>query len=587
MTDKVTQTRIGAQAVLRIDNPPVNTLTAEVRRELLDAFDEAVAAADVTAIVIAASGQTFPVGRDIYDLDRPASPPDLRLLCERIEASPKPVVVALHGTVLGGGLELAVAAHHRIARVGTQLGCPEISLGLPPCAGGTQRIPRLIGADGALDLMLSGRMIDAAQALKLGLVDEVTDLDLEQAAIDYASVCGVRRTSDQRIRMEDGAHFLQSVEAHRAKSGSFVAVKIVDCVEAALLLPMEAGLTLEAEAFAECAASDVAVALRHIFFAEEAAAQVVAKDVQPVRHLGLVGGADVAILALNSGLTVTLVSPDRAEVEDALDHVGAHFEVAVASGMPEVQAVNALSRLSCMTEFAALAECDLVLDQSGDTPDPWWELDGDLPDVLARENIFSMRLQFPARGAKLAEITTHSDTQPETVAKVMQTGRQMGRVPLCVDMTEGGLIETLVSRMEVLMGHLAPVASSDILSAALSDVGLPAAAFTVPTAPLEDERLPVAAVRERLECWLINEAAYLISAGAVTQPTDVDVALVHGLGYARTRGGPILQADRITPFEVVQRIKRFALEDGSHWHAADLLQRLANERQKFRDLKKT
>ncbi|MFN3293497.1 MAG: enoyl-CoA hydratase/isomerase family protein, partial [Gemmobacter sp.] len=186
MTEAVRLERDGNVAILVIDSPPVNALGAAVRQGLAAGLDRALADPGVGAIVIRAEGRTFPAGADISEFGKPPADPWLPDLCNRIEASPRPVVAALHGTALGGGLELALAAHWRIALASARVGLPEVSLGILPGAGGTQRTPRLIGAAAALDLMISGQPVGAVQALAMGLLDEVVETDLPAAALALA-----------------------------------------------------------------------------------------------------------------------------------------------------------------------------------------------------------------------------------------------------------------------------------------------------------------------------------------------------------------------------------------------------------------
>ena len=240
--------RQGNVALIVIENPPVNALGVAVRRGIAAALNAAVAHEQTDAVVIAANGRTFPVGADIREFDMAPQEPSLGQLCNLIERARKPVVAAIQGTALGGGLELAMAAHYRIAAKSARMGLPEIHLGTLPGAGGTQRLPRLIGPELALDMMLSGNQVGAGIAAEMGLIDLVTDNDLRTEAVAYArSVAVTRPTSANRTHLADGAGYMASVAARREQvtmelgANALAPHKIVDCVEAALLLPMETG----------------------------------------------------------------------------------------------------------------------------------------------------------------------------------------------------------------------------------------------------------------------------------------------------------------------------------------------------------
>nr|MCU0912360.1 enoyl-CoA hydratase/isomerase family protein [Paracoccaceae bacterium] len=283
MAEVVRRTRVGRVCVVTIDNPPVNALSAAVRRGLGQALAVAEADPGVAAVVLAAEGRTFPAGADITEFGRPPEAPILPDLCNRIEAFPKPVVACLNGTALGGGFELALAAHWRLAAEGARIGLPEVKLGLLPGAGGTVRTPRLAGAEAALDLMLTGRLVPAVQARDMGLVDAVlAGADPLAGAVEFAADLAERGiaprpTRAARTGLAGAPAYLAAVEAARTRTaGSRVPSerRIVDCVEAALLLPFDQALAVERDAFLDCLDTPEARALRHAFLAERRAGKV-------------------------------------------------------------------------------------------------------------------------------------------------------------------------------------------------------------------------------------------------------------------------------------------------------------------------
>src|SRR5690606_16018849 len=286
--------------VLTIDNPPVNALSADVRRGLADAIQAAQDDASVRAVLLVGAGRNFIAGADIREFGKPPQPPALPDVCNAIEASAKPVVAALHGAALGGGLEIALAAHYRIALPGARLGLPEVNLGLLPGAGGTQRAPRLAGAAAALDLMLSGRHASAEEALSLGLVDRLdSGADALAAGLAYAREllaqgAAPRRTRDATAALADRAAAQAAIDAARAQvearaRGLFSPAKIIDAVQAALDQPFDAGLRTERALFLQCLDSPQRAGLVHAFFAERETAKAPetrAAQPRPLERLG-------------------------------------------------------------------------------------------------------------------------------------------------------------------------------------------------------------------------------------------------------------------------------------------------------------
>ena len=269
----------GTIGVISVDSPPVNALSQAVRQGLLDAID-AAQRDESEAVVIICRGRTFIAGADISEFGKPPQEPYLPDLLNAIEASEKPVIAALHGTALGGGLETALSAHYRCAVETAKVGLPEVKLGLLPGAGGTQRTPRLAGVQAALDLMTSGNPVDANRALDMGLIVRIVAGDLQEAALDWARElladgAGVRRSSELSVADFDESILdtYRATLARRAR-GQVAPQHIVACVEAATTLPFDAGLALERKSFMECMQSPQSAAMRHLFFAERQAAKI-------------------------------------------------------------------------------------------------------------------------------------------------------------------------------------------------------------------------------------------------------------------------------------------------------------------------
>ncbi|MDA8746722.1 3-hydroxyacyl-CoA dehydrogenase NAD-binding domain-containing protein [Litoreibacter sp.] len=450
-------------AVIAIENPPVNALSAAVRRGILGALHAALSDENTTAIVLAANGRTFPVGADISEFGNPVQEPSLPDLCDIIEASPKPVIAAIHGTSLGGGLELAMAAHYRVAHEGAKLGLPEINLGILPGAGGTQRAPRLVGVDVALDLMLSGTPITAQRALQIGLVDGLAGDDLRDVVKALAAeTTEIKPTRAMRQHMADGARYMARIAEKRAQLGRQLAPnKIVDCVEAALLLPFDVGMSMEREAFMECLESWPSKGLRHAFFAERLAPKFPElKQAEPraLERIGIVGGglmgSGIAIACLNAGLPVTLVEQGEVGVNAALDRIGAHYQRGVDTGrLTEGQGAAALNYLNLTTDIQALSQADIIIEALPENLSLKTEVFRTLgalakPGAVLASNTsyqdinalaqaggrpadtIAMHFFAPAHRMKLVEIGVSTACDPQAVLTAHALAKTLGKIPV-------------------------------------------------------------------------------------------------------------------------------------------------------------
>lgn len=475
MTGTVRQTRNGAVAILTVDAPPVNALGAAVRAGLADALALALADPSVGAIVLASIGPSFSAGADIREFGHPAPPgvPGLPELCNRIEAAGKPVIAAVQGAALGGGMELALAAHVRLAGPRARFGLPEVALGLLPGAGGTQRTPRLTGAGPALRLMLSGKPVAAAEAKAMGLVDAVVE-DLEATAIALAAELAAegnppRPTRDRQDGLQDVLRYQSEVAQARSKTGGRLPApgRIVDCVEAAMLLPFERGLVFERSAFEDLAASPESAGLRRAFFAERRAAVFpeAGARVHPVAQVGLVGlgetGAAIAFLLLQAGLRVTVVEQGSGPLDAGLRRVSDLQDRAIAAGrMTAAGRTDDWARLLPGGDLSALAACDLVIEALPEdgplktrvlaglgqvlrphaviaTTVSWLD-----PAVLARASgrmadVVGLHLCPPMHVMRLAELAVSPDTGAEAVATLAALMRRLGKLPVRVAAAPG------------------------------------------------------------------------------------------------------------------------------------------------------
>lgn len=365
-------------AIVTIDNPPVNALSQAVRAGVVSAVDEAEdAGAD--AIVLCCSGRTFVAGADIREFGKPPKPPWLPEVIARIEACRRPVVAAIHGTTLGGGLELALGCHYRIAVPTARVGFPEVNLGLIPGAGGTQRLPRLVGAERALDMMISGKPAGAGEAARAGVIDRLAESgDLLGEAMDYARELASAGEPPRLIRDLSvdpvGPEFFGEYRKRIARKtrGLMSPERIVRCVEAALQVPIDQALKEEREHFFECMASPQSGALRHLFFAERQAVKpppgVSATAAGPeIRHIAVIGagtmGAGIAYSCLGAGFQVTVLDYDEAGLARGRKTIEGLYEGGVARGkVSPAKAEDGLGRLTTSQDYDAVANADLVIE---------------------------------------------------------------------------------------------------------------------------------------------------------------------------------------------------------------------------------
>jgi 3-hydroxyacyl-CoA dehydrogenase len=370
--------------VIAVNNPPVNALSVGVPEALTAALDAAAKDAAVRAIVIMGAGRTFIAGADIKDLERVASGesssgPDIHDLLAAIEDSAKPVVMAIHGTALGGGLELAMAGHYRIASPDAQLGQPEVNLGIIPGAEGTQRLPRLVGVPVAVDLCVSGKPVKSAEALQMGLIDRVVEGDLQAAAVKFAGeIAGLpfRKTRERNERLGTGAGnaavFAAGREqARKTRRNQTAPLAAIDALEAAVAMPFDEGCRKEHELVRECLAGDQARALIHAFFAERAVTKIpdVPKETAafPIRRVGIVGagtmGGGIAMALANAGVPVLLKDADQAALDRGMAAVRRNYEGSVKKGR-FTQAVmdQRLALIRPQVSYEGFESADLIIE---------------------------------------------------------------------------------------------------------------------------------------------------------------------------------------------------------------------------------
>lgn len=468
MTSPVSYELVDDIGVITVDNPPVNALSHAVRQGLDDAMQAARQDASRVVLILCA-GRTFIAGADITEFGKPPREPHLPDLCNTIEASPKPVVAAVHGTALGGGLEVALSCHYRCAVPGAKLGLPEVKLGLLPGAGGTQRLPRLVGATAALDLISSGNPVDARRAASLGLVDRVVEGDdLREAALAWCRElaeegAGRRVTSELPVETIADGTFAEYREtlARRAR-GQIAPQKIVDCIEASITRPFSEGLQIEREKFIECMQSPQSAALRHMFFAEREAAKVrgLSRDIplRDVEKVGVIGagtmGSGIAMNFANAGMQVTLLEVDDEALERGLAIIDRNYQGSVRRAkLSEEQALECRARISGTTSYESLADVDLVIEAVFENLELKQEIFAKLDAVCRQgailatntsyqdvdriagatgrpEDVIGLHFFSPAHIMKLLEVVRAEKTADDVLATCMAIAKQIRKTPV-------------------------------------------------------------------------------------------------------------------------------------------------------------
>ncbi|MFM0396998.1 3-hydroxyacyl-CoA dehydrogenase NAD-binding domain-containing protein [Paraburkholderia phytofirmans] len=476
--DVLTRELRGKVLLVTIDHAPVNALSADVRRGLLAAVEAADADRAVEAVLIVGAGRNFIAGADIREFGKPPVPPSLPDVCNRIEACTKPVVAAIHGAALGGGLEVALAAHYRIAVDGAKLGLPEVQLGLLPGAGGTQRTPRLIGAQAALDLILSGRHTSAKEALAFGLIDRLgSSDDILAEGLAYvheliAAHAPVRRTRDAAA-LSDRAASLAAVAAARAETakksrGLFSPLKIVDAVEAAIEQPFDEGLRLERKLFLECIDSPQRAGLIHAFFAErEVLKAPETRDAKSraLNTIGVVGGgtmgAGIAVAVLDAGLPVTMIERDDASLARGRAHIEKVYDGLIAKGRLSAEKKAALmARWSGSTSYDALAGADLVIEAVFEdltvkqavfaeldrvckagavlaTNTSYLDIDAIASSISRPGDVIGLHFFSPANIMKLLEVVVPKQVSADVVATAFELAKKLRKTPVRAGVCDG------------------------------------------------------------------------------------------------------------------------------------------------------
>jgi 3-hydroxyacyl-CoA dehydrogenase len=506
------ENRVG---VITIDNPPVNAISQAVRQGLIDAMGEIADDGAVDAAVIIGAGRMFIAGADVREFGKPPLPPSLPEAISAIEDSEKPVIAAIHGVALGGGLEIALGCHFRVLAPGARLGLPEVTLGIIPGAGGTQRLPRLIGFEAALDLITTGRQVAVEEAAQLGLADAVVDGDLKPAAIAFAKAqvgTPLRRLSATETPGPDEADFFTQAKANVAKRarGQDSPIKAVEALEAATL-PFADGVKREREIFVELRGSDQAKALRHAFFAERAVAKVPGlEDAKPrdVSTIGVIGGgtmgAGISVAALRAGYSVTLIEADAAARDRGQENIAKNLDGYVSRGrMTEDAKAALMGKLAASIDYADLGAADLVIEAVFEDMDVKREVFAKLdaaakPDAILATNtsyldineiasvtkrpgdVLGLHFFAPAHIMRLLEIIRTDTTQPDVIATGFAVGRKLGKVGVLAGVCDGFIGNRILAHFRKQADYIVEDGAMPWdVDAAMEAFGLPMGPFKV------------------------------------------------------------------------------------------------------------
>lgn len=510
----------GAILVVTIDNPPVNALGQVVRQGLVTAMQQAETDAAVRAVLLVGAGKAFIAGADIREFGKPPVPPSLPEACAAIENCSKPVVAAIHGAALGGGLEVAMSAHYRLALPAASLGLPEVLLGLLPGSGGTQRAPRLMGIKPATELMLGGKPMNAKAALKAGLVDRLAEgTDAVAAGLAYANEllaqnAPVRRTRD--IVIADPAAALAELEVLKAETakksrGLFSPLKIIECVQAAVQKPFDEALAFERAQFIECVASPQRAGLVHAFFAEREVAKVPEAKLAAPRAfstIAIIGGgtmgAGITVSALDAGFSVTMIERDAESIARGRKNVEKVYDGLIAKGRMTAEAKAAImARYTSSTSYDDIAQVDLVIEAVFEdlevkkavfreldrvckpgavlaTNTSYLDIEAIADATQRPQDVIGLHFFSPANIMKLLEIVVPSKVSADVVATAFELAKKMKKVPVRAGVCDGFIGNRILAVYKQAADYLMEDGASPYeIDAAVRSFGYPMGPFQV------------------------------------------------------------------------------------------------------------
>jgi len=475
MQEIVTFSKEGNIGLIVVNNPPVNALSQAVRQGIKTGVEKGIADKDILAMIIICEGRTFIAGADIREFGKPMMEPFLPAIVQYIEDSPKPMIAAIHGTALGGGLEIALGCHFRIAAPTAKVGLPEVKLGILPGAGGTQRLPRLVGPQAALDMIVSGNPIAAQKAQTIGIIDEIADGDLKAAALTFAKKVisekrPIKKISSLAAKVDNPAMFEEYAKSIARKQRGFLApFQCIKAVQAAVELPFAEGMKREREIFVELQASPQSKAQRHVFFAEREVARIPGLPAdQPTREIKSVGvlgagtmGGGIAMCFVNAGIPVVLLEVKQEFLDKGLGIIRKNYANTVAKGSLQQDVMDKrMSLIKPTLSYDDLKNVDLVIEAVFEDmavkKEVFAKLDAvckpgtifasntsylNIDDIAAMtkrpEDVMGMHFFSPANVMRLLENVRGAKTSPEVYATAMKVGKKINKVPVLVGVCDG------------------------------------------------------------------------------------------------------------------------------------------------------
>ena len=511
----------GDIAVITIDSPPVNALSADVRDGLDGAFKAIAANPAARAAVLICAGRTFIAGADISEFGKPAKGASLHAVQDAMEGAAVPVVAAIHGTALGGGLEVALCAHYRVSDAKAKFGLPEVKLGLLPGAGGTQRLPRIVGAAKAMQMVTSGAQMGSKDALAAGLVDEIVDGDLKAGAIAFARRIAAENRPLKKVREDQSklggdAASLAPMFADfrktnaRAFKGFEAPEANIKCIEAAVALSFEDGMKVERSEFMKLMSGLQATAQRHVFFAERQAAKIDGLDPKaellPVKSVGIIGagtmGGGIAMNFLSVGIPVTIVETKQEALDKGVAVIRKNYENSAKKGRFSMEEVEArMARLTPTLALEDLKDADLIIEAIFENMAIKKEIFGKL-DTIAKpgailasntsylnvdeiaastsrpESVVGMHFFSPANVMRLLEVVRGAKTAPQVLATAMATGKAIGKIGVVSGVCHGFIGNRMLgARQEQANKLILEGARPADVDRVLTDFGFPMGPF--------------------------------------------------------------------------------------------------------------
>ncbi|MBL4750099.1 MAG: enoyl-CoA hydratase/isomerase family protein [Amylibacter sp.] len=513
----ITITQHNDIAIVTINNPPVNALSQAVRQGLQDAVQSIDADESVNAVILTCAGRTFIAGADVREFGKPAQTPHLPDVVNSLEAATKPWIAAMHGTTLGGGLEVALGCRYRIADKATKTGFPEVNLGLIPGAGGTVRLPRLIEAGAALGMIAGGKPISAQKALKLGLIDRIADDDLVQSAIAFAQDIKVQSKRTPIINMpaqpvaDPAAWDAQKSAIQKKARGQLAPLSAITAIENALNLPAQEALDAERALFTTLKSSPQSAALRYIFFAERTGAKMARlKDVKPrtLNQIGIIGGgtmgAGIAVACLLAGFTVILLERDTDSLAAGLARVNNTLDKSHARGLiTALSLADKQAALTGATDYTSLSDADMIIEAVFEDMavkcDVFTRLDAvTRPDTILATNtsyldvgeiaqavadpsrVIGLHFFSPAYIMKLLEIVHPPKLADDVLATGFALAKRLGKIAIPAGVCDGFIGNRMMSAYRRACEYmLEDGALPHEIDAAMTDFGFPMGIFTM------------------------------------------------------------------------------------------------------------